>query len=279
MPAPVSLAISIVTYAPDLDMLARCVSSLRDSAAAASSQGLLSRCTLVIVDNGPGREHAAPLQRLIAECWPDGPGFSGRYRESGGNIGYGRGHNIALLEGDETFHLVCNPDIFVETDTIPTALRYCRDHPEVGLLGPAVFGPDGARHFLCKRNPTFVDLFLRGFAPGPLRRRVAERLARYEMRDRDYDAVIEDVPYMSGCFMFLEGERARRLGGFDGDFFMYLEDADLARRMLSVAHTAYVPAVRVTHVWTRGTHTNLKLKWVTVQSSFIYFRKWGFVPW
>ena len=276
---PVSLAISIVTFAPDLDTLSRCVASLRASATAAMAGRLLDRCALVVVDNGPGREHEAALQRLIAEQWPEASGFAGRYRHSGGNIGYGRGHNLALLEGNETFHLVCNPDIFVDEDTIAEALRYVRDRPEVGLLAPAVYGPDGERHFLCKRNPTLVDLFLRGFAPSALKRRLAARLDRYEMRDRDYDAVIDDVPYMSGCFMFLAGDRARGLGGFDGDFFMYLEDADLARRMLSVGRTAYVPRVRVTHVWARGTHTSFKLKWVTVHSSYIYFRKWGLVLW
>ncbi len=274
-----TLAISIVTYAPDIGVLSRCVASLRVSAARAAAEGLLSACQLIIVDNGPGDAHEASLRRMLADGWPEGGGFSHAYRSSGGNVGYGRGHNLALLEGGHTYHLVCNPDIFVEEDTLAAALRYCREHPDVGLLAPAVFGPDGERHYLCKRNPTVVDLFLRGFAPGFLKRRHATRLDRYEMRDLDYETVIPDVPYMSGCFMFLRGEIGRRLGGFMPEFFMYLEDADLTRRVLSVAHTAYVPWVKVTHLWTRGTHTSLKLRWVTVHSSYIYFRKWGVALW
>jgi hypothetical protein len=95
------------------------------------------------------------------------------------------------------------------------------------------------------------------------------------MRDRDYGAAIHGVPYPTGCFMFFRGEILRQLGGFDPRFFMYLEDADIGRRTLELADVVYVPGVRIVHQWARGSHREWRLRWVTIQSGFRYWRKWG----
>ena len=67
----------------------------------------------------------------------------------------------------------------------------------------------------------------------------------------------------------------RRLGGFDERFFLYLEDADIGRRVNQVATSIYHPELVVVHKWARGTHTDLMLWWETVRATFIYWRKWG----
>ena len=95
--------------------------------------------------------------------------------------------------------------------------------------------------------PAVFDLFLRGFAPGWLRRRFARRMERYEMRDLIGGQVVWDPPLVSGAFMLFRSEVLRRLGGFDPDFFLYFEDYDLSLRAARLTRLAYVPAVRVVH--------------------------------
>ena len=118
-------------------------------------------------------------------------------------------------------------------------------------------------------------MFLRGFARDRLKAAFERREARYAMRDCDYNAVIEDVSYPTGCFMLFRGSALRRIGGFDERFFLHYEDADIGRRLLTVARSAYVPSVMVLHKWARDTHRSWKMRWITIKSGLLYFRIWG----
>jgi GT2 family glycosyltransferase len=99
---------------------------------------------------------------------------------------------------------------------------------------------------------------------------------KYEYKDQDYDKVIYEIPYLSGCFYVFENKYTKKVS-FDDKIFMYLEDADLTRRFLEVHITAYYPVAHVYHHFTKLTHKELKFKWITVQSAFIYFNKWGWL--
>lgn len=268
------LSVSIVTYSPDLAVLEKCVHDLKQAAKTAIGMRLLSECILTLVDNGPGEEVAPRLQKLLTTVWDDHECRSEHLRSSG-NVGYAKGHNLAILRQNSDFHLILNPDLYMQADALAEALLFAMRHGEVGLITPAVYGPDGQRHYLCKENPTLYDLFCRGFAPHWWQHLAAARMARYEMQQMDYDRTIFGVKYASGCFMWMRGPLLRKLGGFDPAFFMYLEDADLTRRILEVSSTAYVPSVRVVHLWSRGSHTSAWLRLVMMHSAFVYFRKWG----
>jgi len=95
------------------------------------------------------------------------------------------------------------------------------------------------------------------------------------MRDCDYDKPIHPLEYPTGCFMFFRTVPLKAIGGFDQDFFLHYEDADIGRRMLKVARVFYVPSVRVTHRWARDTHRTLRAMLITARSGWLYWRKWG----
>jgi GT2 family glycosyltransferase len=75
--------------------------------------------------------------------------------------------------------------------------------------------------------------------------------------------------------MFLRNETLKKVGLFDDKIFMYLEDADLTRRILEVSRTVYFPDAVVYHHFARLTHKKIKFKWITIKSAFYYFKKWG----
>jgi nucleoside-diphosphate-sugar epimerase len=163
----------------------------------------------------------------------------------------------------------------VDADALLEALRYMEDHPEVGLLSPAVFGENGERHFLCKRNPTLLVMFLRSFAPLWLHSLLRPIVDEFEMRDCDYGKPIHPLEYPTGCFMFFRTAPLQVIGGFDPDYFLHYEDADIGRRMRKVANVCYVPSVRVTHQWARDTHWSFHGMLLTARSGWLYWRKWG----
>lgn len=243
-----SLSVSIVTYSPDFGVLTKCLASLAEALRQAAADGILGRAKVVIVDNGPGTGFA-PLLREDAErnLSPPGPGTV-KVMSGHGNVGYGRGHNLAILECDESYHLVLNPDVILDPQSISEALHFMQMHEDVGFVSPAAVGAEGEKQYLCKRYPPLFDLVLRGFSPVFLRRILRARLERYEMRGETGSTPVLDIPIASGSFMFLRRDVLKKLGGFSDAFFMYFEDFDLSVRLNRVSRIAYVPAVKIIHL-------------------------------
>jgi len=244
---PSSLQISIVTYRPDLRLLDRVLRKLELAIGAARANGALRSVHLALIDNSEDAKIGERVFDLGHSRFRDS-GVRVIQRHSHSNIGYGAAHNLVLHGTGADYHLVMNPDVEVATDALALGVRWMDAHPEVGVLSPAVRGPDGRRHYLCKRYPAVLDLFLRGFVPRVLRLPFRRRLDRYEMRDlvdakppRD----VFGVPALSGAFMLVRRAAIDKTGGFDPKFFLYFEDFDWSLRLAQVTTTAYVPSVRI----------------------------------
>jgi len=226
---------------------------------------------LLVVDNDSGAAYLERLTELV--------GDKARVIPSGKNGGFGFGNNVGIKYAPPSRYLLfLNPDVVVHEGTLHRLVSYMDAHPDVGMVSPKVLSSDGSLQPLNKRNPTVLDLFLRRFAPGCIRRlpRVQQRLDRYAMMDVGYDAPCE-VEFITGCFMLVRREVLEKVGGFDEDFFMYLEDADLTRRIHREARTMYLPDATITHRWQRGSHRSFRLMLVMFHSIWVYFNKWGWV--
>jgi GT2 family glycosyltransferase len=243
-PVPRSLSISIVTYAPDLELLGQVLRQARAALAQARSAGVLSRYELVLVDNGPDDSFREGLRGLLEQS----PGGEEQLLTGHGNVGYGVANNLAIRQSACDYHLVLNPDVLVAQPALHAALTFMAQHPEVALLSPSARYPDGSRQYLCKRYPSVADLALRGFAPAWMQRTFSRRLAAYEMRDVTGDSVALDVPIVSGCFMLFRRDVLERLHGFCERYFLYFEDFDLSLRAARLGRIAYVPQVQVVHL-------------------------------
>lgn len=162
------------------------------------------------------------------------------YFFTGRNLGYGTAHNIALRKSilnKIPYHLVVNPDINFDSSILKTITLFMDANPTVGHLMPKVLYPNGELQYLCKLLPTPADLFLRRFLP---KRWNKKRMRAFEMRDTGYSKVM-DVPYLSGCFMFLRIAALENVGLFDKRFFLYPEDIDLTRRIGRHYRTVFFP--------------------------------------
>lgn len=269
-----SLSASLVVYKPDLPTLERTLLALQEAGRMVKANYDL-KLELTLVDNSRDATLHEQLKHWVRERYPAMPDWTVRVLLSPGNVGYGRGNNLVIEQAQSDYHLVVNPDLFVAPDALTEALRFLEASPETGLLTPAVFGEDGERHYLCKRHPTLLIMFLRSFSPAWLQSCFKTTLAEFEMRDCDYERPIFDVEYPTGSCMFFRTSVLRKIQGFDPDYFLHYEDADIGRRTLGVARVTYVPGVKVVHQWARDTHRSWKSRWVTIRSGLLYWRKWG----
>jgi GT2 family glycosyltransferase len=272
-PVGPSLSVSIVVYHSDLTLLQETLASLGASVALAREAGDLGDVEVTVVDNGSPDSEA--LDRAIASALPRGQNMSVSVRRGHGNVGYGRGHNLALTPSSATYHLILNPDAILEPAAVRESLRFLEAQPDVGMLAPDVHGSSGQRQYLCRRYPSVLVLLLRGFAPRWLKRPFARLLDRYELRDRMDAEVLPDVPLASGCYMFARREVLGAVGGFSPDYFLYFEDYDLSMRIRRTSRIAYVSRVRIVHhggdaAKKGGTHVRLFLA-----SAFRFFRTHG----
>ena len=264
------ISFSIVTFEPDLQVLSRlflCLQKAIDKA----RQDFPMTVVIYLVDNSMTDRIEMNVRRMIKV--EDSTTF--HYIKTQKNIGYGAANNLAIKACTSDYHLVMNPDVFVAEDSLLQAIEYMQNYVEVGLLAPSVFGEDGDRHYLCKKNPTLFDLYLRSFAPNFLKRKFKQRMSDFEMRDQDYNRPMKDVPFNTGCFMFFRTQVLKNLGGFDERFFLHFEDADLSRRVLTISHSMYVPQVKIIHLWARESRKNLKMLVILIYSAILYFRKYG----
>ncbi len=259
---------------PDLVVVERTVSNLHVATLAAKLEYEVE-FNLTIVDNSCDEEWRRRIKSWVDRMVVNFPELNLRLLCLSENVGYGRGNNVVIEKSQSKYHLVINPDLFSEPDSLCKALAFMELNSDVGLLSPSVYSEDGVQQFLCKNNPTLLIMFLRGFVDQlgifPFRSVVE----RYELKDMNYDEVIDGLQYPSGCFMFFRTEYLQKIKGFDPDYFLHYEDADIGRRMLQIARVVYVPSVKVVHMWARDTHLSWKIRMITVRSGLIYWRKWG----
>lgn len=79
---------------------------------------------------------------------------------------------------------------------------------------------------------------------------------------------------LKGAFWLLEANYLK-IGGFDNKYFMYVEDADLCKRVNIESKLMYFPGTSVIHKWKKESHRNKELFKYHVQSMLYYFKKWG----
>lgn len=199
-----------------------------------------------------------------------------RYILNNKNIGFGAGHNIALrkaLGENIDYHIILNPDVYFEKEVIEKLARYMQADTRVGLIMPKVLYPDGRLQPLCKLLPSPVTLFSRRFLkfnPGLLN----HMNHFYEMHFTGYNRVM-DVPFLSGCFMFLRMETLKKVGLFDETIFLYTEDTDLTRRIHKYYRTVFYPEATIYHHNQRASYKNFTIMIRHVLSAIRYFNKWG----
>ncbi|MDD5052222.1 MAG: glycosyltransferase family 2 protein [Sulfuricurvum sp.] len=250
------LTVSIVLYNNPIPMLQKAIQSVLNTSL---------DVTLYLIDNSPTDElkMLASLDSRI------------QYLHNPSNPGFGTAHNIAIKRSityGVKYHLVLNPDVHFERGILEKILAYMDAHLDVGLLMPKVLYPDGELQYIAKLLPTPWDLFARRFIP--IKSYLEKLNRRYALTFFDYSSTAE-IPFISGCFMFLRTETLSQTGLFDERYFMYLEDADLTRRIGKISKTVLYPHVSIVHEYERGSHKSFELLKTFIRSVFIYFNQYG----
>lgn len=255
----VKLSISIVVYRKYDDVI-EAVDSIEKQT---SSQ---LKKTIYIVDNSQVGEHH--YERMTFEKhlrqYTDVV-----YINTGENLGFGKGHNYVMERLQSEYHAIVNPDIVLNEDAFSALISYM-EKTDAGMTIPRLLNEQGDLLDAYRRNPTVFDMYLRMFT----KKVCQKRRDCHSMKDQDYTQPFQ-VPFGQGSFLVIRTELWKRLKGFDDRYFMYLEDADLCRRVNQISKLMYCPDATVVHRWEKASHKNMKLFSIHMKSMFTYFNKWG----
>lgn len=193
------------------------------------------------------------------------------YLDTEDNLGFGKGHNYVIEFINSRYHAIVNPDILFADDVFSSILLYLQNNQDVGMCIPKIVDENGVIQQVYREEVTIFDMFIRMFC----RKLFPRRVAKHTLQQNDYSKPFQ-VPFGQGSFLVIKTELFKKLRGFDDSFFMYLEDADLCKRVNEVSKLMYYPEVSVIHKWEKGSHKSGKLFRYHLNSMRYYFKKWGY---
>lgn len=190
-----------------------------------SSRGIQSR--VVVVDND-----SAPQDRELLKATLQS-GVDLLINPS--NVGYGSAANAALAEGDAPLVCVSNADITFGPNQIRKLAEAASAEPRAGMVGPVFTGSTNAYH---AKLPHPAQLLAGAFIGRLGRRRDATPPA----------GRIAEIGQVSGACFLMHRAVWERIGGFDGGFFLWYDDVDLAKRLTDAGYkNLVVGSSRVSH--------------------------------
>ncbi len=185
------------------------------------------------------------------------------------NRGFGAGHNQLVSNSNSTWYICCNPDIIVRNDTIEKLLKFALKHPDGVQFTPKVLNPDQTVQPLSRKHLTLATWLHR-----QLWRLVPAIFKPFEIKF-NYDRT-QPVEFVTGCFFLIKKEKFEYLKGFDEDFFLYAEDADLSYRGSKIGTNYFVSDAIVTHLWSTKWGWNLSATAYEISSlARLFFKRFS----
>jgi GT2 family glycosyltransferase len=128
---------------------------------------------------------------------------------AGENLGYAKGNNLGLSKVKTKFALILNPDAQLENNTLKNFFNVANKLKSFAIIGPAVQDEKNIEN-------NFKEL--------------------------------KEVASIKGFAMFLNLDEFKDIGFFDDNFFIYLEEIDLCRRLNKKNKKIFVdPSIKIQH--------------------------------
>ncbi len=151
------------------------------------------------------------------------------------NLGFGRANNLARQLTNTPLVLFLNPDTELREDTLERTIRCFDGLPDVGAVGCRTLYPDGTLQELGLQWTTTVwtELFELLFITGGSRKYFRRWLPTIDPYNSAY------VQKLYGAFLMVRRDVLEAAGWFDERYFMFVEDVDLSRTILSLGWKLY----------------------------------------
>ena len=152
------------------------------------------------------------------------------------NHGFPKGNNIGVNVAKGEYVCILNPDTVVAEDTFEKLLEFHKNTPNCGIVGPKLI--DGSGHFLPESKRGLSTPFVAFTKVLGLYKISKKWFGKYYASHLSENQTGR-VDMLVGACMFMKTSLYKELGGFDENFFMYLEDDDFSYRSLKAGYHNY----------------------------------------
>ena len=128
------------------------------------------------------------------------------------NLGYGGGNNLGLSKVKTNYTLILNPDVILMENSIENFFITVNKFPNFGIIAPISANE------------------------------------RYDNFNHEKDINIKEVENVKGFAMFFNMKNLKKSNFFDDNFFLYLEEIDLCKRVRLMDVKIFIdPSIKVEH--------------------------------
>jgi GT2 family glycosyltransferase len=266
----VSITASIVLYKSNQTILLK---SLHSLIKAYEEINTMEKYTIKIniIDNSPSDISENNLI-FLNNYFKEFSNLKWTFKNFPNNPGFSFSHNFSVMRENSDIHLILNPDIYLASESLKNSVNYLLNNPNTNLVFPRVYEwqeelEKKNMQYLIKSYPSIFVLFLRGFAPSPIKYIFKNYIDKYENKDLNYNIVQENLKIVSGCFMLTRTSVLKSIGGFNEKYFLYFEDFDLSLR---IGKIDYLPNSIVYHKGGNASKKGIK-HIIYFLKSMIYF--------
>lgn len=192
-------------------------------------------------------------------------------------LGFGENNNRGVLAAHGEYIAIINPDIILYSGSLEKLYNYAITNPQIGIIVPQLLNPNGSIQYSVRRFISFGKLLARTITKGRDSTNNST-VSSYLCKNMDYN-ITQEVDWAIGAAMFMKRELYAELGGFDTDYFLYMEDEDVCLRSWKINRPViYYPEVKMIHNHLRASSHIGKKMFIHIRSMMTFFRKHGLSP-
>lgn len=169
---------------------------------------------IIVLDNNSKDESCHFIKNNFKEI---------RLIESKINHGFGKGNNLAAKQAKGDYLLLLNNDTII-LDHLKPALDFIKSDKSIGVIGIKMLNADKKYLPAAGNFPNFRNLFQ------------FQKLLDLgiEFKTGHFSKTHYEVDWLCGSFLLLAKETYVKIGGFDEDYFMYVEDVDFCKKIAQI---------------------------------------------
>jgi GT2 family glycosyltransferase len=187
------------------------------------------------------------------------------------NNGYSQANNLGARHSTGDFLLFLNADTIIQNDFLEDLVLYFAGK-EFGAAGLKLYNPNGTFQLSFWKENTFKNEIENKKLEEAFKNKDIKVTSEIEQNHKE----VTEVEWVSGAALFIRKNVFDSAGGFDEDFFLFYEDADLCKRLKDKGYKIYFyPYTKIIHL--KGVNVNQsfesKTYYFSKLSQLLYYKK------
>ncbi|HFK5553727.1 TPA: glycosyltransferase family 2 protein [Elizabethkingia anophelis] len=194
------------------------------------------------------------------------------------NIGFGKANNLGVKYARGEYILLLNSDTILCSNAIKAMYDFFINNEKelnIGVLGCTLVGEDGNENGSGNYFPSLKSIIIEKFGGLPI---LNKFLKPKEFISQVNNENFYKIDYVLGADMFFKKDLFNQVGGFNPEYFMYYEEAEIQRKIYEKSYFNYIlKNSKIIHLIAKSSDINnvkaSNFKRITVNKSRVEYLK------